>query len=75
MSRSGRCCRVHHRCCCWSKAAAIAHFIDYAASTGQTPGLSSGQLPPGFLPLTPALRAQARKAAQEILNQSGGTTP
>jgi hypothetical protein len=41
---------------------------------GQTPGLSSGQLPPGFLPLTHALRAQARKAAQEILNQSGVTT-
>jgi hypothetical protein len=58
-----------------TKAAAIAHFIDYAASAGQTPGLSSGQLPPGYLPLTPALRAQARKAAQEILNQSGGTTP
>jgi hypothetical protein len=57
-----------------TKAAAIAHFIDYAASTGQTPGLRTGQLPRGFLPLTAALRAQARKAAQEILSQSGGTT-
>jgi hypothetical protein len=57
-----------------TKAAAIAHFIDYAASTGQTPGLSTGQLPPGYLPLTAKLRAQARKAAQEILHQTGGTT-
>ena len=54
-----------------AKAAAIARFIDYAAGAGQTSGMSAGQLPPGFLPLTAKLRAQARKDAQEVLNQTG----
>jgi hypothetical protein len=54
-----------------TKAAAIAKFIDYAASAGQHPGLNPGQLPPGFLPLTAKLRAQARKAAQQVLHQTG----
>jgi hypothetical protein len=54
-----------------AKAAAIARFIDYAAGAGQPPGAQAGQLPPGFLPLTPGLRAQARKAAQEVVNQTG----
>jgi ABC-type phosphate transport system substrate-binding protein len=58
-----------------AKAAAIAKFIDYAAGAGQSPGLRPGQLPPGFLPLTAKLRAQARKAAQEVLNQTGATKP
>jgi hypothetical protein len=54
-----------------AKAAAIARFIDYTAGAGQHPGLGPGQLPPGFLPLTAKLRAQARKAAQEIRHQTG----
>jgi len=64
-----------------AKAAAIARFIDYTPgmtagqtpgmTAGQTPGMSAGQLPPGFLPLTAKLRAQARKDAQEVLNQTG----
>ena len=58
-----------------AKAAAIAKFIDYAAGAGQSPGLRPGQLPPGFLPLTAKLRAQARRAAQEVLNQTGATKP
>jgi ABC-type phosphate transport system substrate-binding protein len=58
-----------------AKAAAIAKFIDYAAGAGQSPGLRPGQLPPGFLPLTAKLRAQARKAAQEVLNQTGAIKP
>ncbi len=57
-----------------AKAAAIAHFIDFAAGPGQTPGVRPGQLPPGYLPLTPRLRAQARKAAAEVLHQTGATT-
>ena len=56
-----------------AKAAAIAKFIDYAAGAGQSPGLLPGQLPPGFLPLTAKLRAQARKAAQEVRNQTGAS--
>jgi hypothetical protein len=58
-----------------AKAAAIAKFIDYAAGAGQVRGSNPGQLPRGFLPLTPNLRAQARKAAQEVLNQTGATKP
>jgi hypothetical protein len=54
-----------------AKAAAIARFIDYAAGRGQVPGIRPGQLPAGYLPLPPALRAQARTAAQEILHQTG----
>ena len=37
----------------------------------KAPGMRPGQLPAGYLPLTPALRAQARQAAQEILHQTG----
>jgi hypothetical protein len=58
-----------------AKAAAIARFIDYAAGAGQAPGVGPGQLPRGYLPLTPALRAQARKAAQEVRHQTGATIP
>jgi hypothetical protein len=54
-----------------ARAAAIARFVDYAAGRGQVPGIRPGQLPAGYLPLTPALRAQARQAAQEILHQTG----
>jgi hypothetical protein len=57
-----------------AKAAAIAKFIDYAAGAGQAPGVHAGQLPPGFLPLPAALRAQARKDAQEVRDQTGNTT-
>jgi hypothetical protein len=58
-----------------AKAAAIARFIDYAAGAGQVPGLRAGQLPRGYLPLTPKLAAQARTAAAEILHQSGTPAP
>ena len=54
-----------------AKAAAIARFVNYAAGRGQVPGIRPGQLPAGYLPLPPALRAQARTAAQEILHQTG----
>lgn len=56
-----------------AKAAAIARFIDYAAGAGQVSGDQAGQLPPGFLPLPAKLRAQARKDAQEVLHQTGGS--
>jgi hypothetical protein len=57
-----------------AKAAAIAKFIDYAAGAGQAPGARAGQLPGGFLPLPAKLRAQARKDAQEVRDQTGNTT-
>ena len=40
-----------------TKAAAIARFLDFAAGTGQTPGVGPGQLPAGYLPLPGNLRA------------------
>jgi hypothetical protein len=56
-----------------AKAAAIARFLDFVAGTGQTPGLQPGQLAPGYLPLTAALRAETRKAATDVANQTGNT--
>lgn len=46
----------------------FAGLIRYAAGAGQTPGLSPGQLPPGYAPLPAALRAQARAAADRLQN-------
>lgn len=54
-----------------AKAAAIARFLDFAAGPGQTPGVRPGQLPAGYLPLPANLRAQTRKAAVEVANQTG----
>jgi len=61
-----------------------AAFLQYAAGPGQTPGLSVGRLPPGYVPLPAAARAQTRKAATAILtahaaaggdrSQSGGSS-
>ncbi|MFE6486081.1 hypothetical protein ACFVGN_24550 [Streptomyces sp. NPDC057757] len=45
---------------------AYADFIRFAAGPGQTPGLSAGQLPPGYAPLTAKLRAQAETAADDL---------
>ncbi len=56
-----------------AKASAIAQFLDFVAGPGQTPGLRPGDLPPGYLPLPSALRAQTMKAAQLVLNQKGNS--
>ncbi|MGA2520643.1 MAG: hypothetical protein ABSG81_07480 [Acidimicrobiales bacterium] len=45
-----------------------ATFLQYAANGGQVPGVSVGQLPPGYVPLPAALQAQALAAAATILN-------
>ena len=42
---------------------AFAAILDYAATDGQRPGTASGQLPPGYAPLTEGLRARTRAAA------------
>ncbi|MFJ4929161.1 hypothetical protein [Streptomyces sp. NPDC088736] len=56
---------------------AYADFIRYAAGQGQTPGLSAGQLPPGYAPLPARQREQAETAA-DILERGadvGGPPP
>ena len=57
-------------------AKAVAAFIQYAATTGQTPGDSNGQLPEGYLPMTAsnglaALSSYAQVAATAIADQNG----
>jgi hypothetical protein len=56
-----------------AKADAIAHFLQFVAGPGQTPGLQPGHLPPGYLPLPAKLRAQTMRAAQLVLNQKGNS--
>lgn len=56
-----------------AKAHAIARFLDFVAGAGQAPGLQPGRLAPGYLPLTAALRAETRKAATDVANQTGNT--
>jgi hypothetical protein len=56
-----------------------AKFLRFAVTVGQTPGLSNGQLPPGYLPLTAAngLGQQAKytlAAASAVAAQLGGVT-
>jgi hypothetical protein len=43
-----------------------AEFIRYAATAGQVPGLSVGQLPFGYAPMPEPLRAKALAAANKI---------
>lgn len=54
-----------------AKAAKIAQWLDFAANQGQQPGYGPGLLPPGYLPLTAAMRAQTLRAANEVLKQTG----
>ena len=59
-----------------SEARDLAKYVTFAAGAGQAPGGNSGQLPPGYLPLTSAngLGAQAnysRIAAQYVAAQNG----
>lgn len=43
-----------------------AEFVEYAATDGQIPGIEPGQLPDGYVPITPAMRTQALAAAKLI---------
>jgi hypothetical protein len=54
-----------------NKAAAIARFLDYVAGPGQRRGLQTGELPPGFVPLTAPMRAQTMHAALLVASQAG----
>ncbi|WP_046494540.1 hypothetical protein [Streptomyces odonnellii] len=44
-----------------------ARLIRYAAGAGQTPGLTPGELPPGYAPMPKALRDQALAAADGLV--------
>ncbi|MER6954993.1 hypothetical protein [Streptomyces sp. NPDC000618] len=54
---------------------AYARFIRYAAGAGQTPGLSAGELPPGYAPLPTRQRTQARTAADALERGATATDP
>ncbi|MCM2421250.1 hypothetical protein [Streptomyces sp. RKAG293] len=60
--------------------AAYSRLMRYAAGPGQTPGVSAGQLPPGYAPMPQALRTQALAAATALekakdpSGADGGTT-
>ena len=59
-----------------SDAANIAKFLRFAATSGQTEGAGYGQLPPGYLPMTPAngmgtLVAYTKAAADAVAAQNG----
>jgi hypothetical protein len=58
-----------------AKASAIADFLDKVATSGQSQGVSPGQLGPGYYPLTSAQRAQTLKAAQEVKAQQCPSAP
>lgn len=53
---------------------AYAAFLRYAAGPGQHPGLELGDLPPGYVPLTAAMRLQTRAAATAIANATSPPT-
>ena len=52
-----------------SEAADYSTMIKWVSTSGQTYGDQAGQLPPGYLALTPALRAQAAADAAHVLAQ------
>ncbi|RNL63269.1 hypothetical protein EFK50_16400 [Nocardioides marmoriginsengisoli] len=53
------------------EAADYAGFVKYAGGPGQTPGISPGELPEGYLPLPAAMRKQALATAALIAKQGG----
>jgi hypothetical protein len=52
----------------------FASFVEYAISSGQVLGPQVGQLPPGYLPLPPALQQRAAAALNEIRTVTAPTT-
>lgn len=54
---------------------AYADAIDYITTTGQSPGFDRGDLPPGYAPITPAMRAQAVAAISQLRASSPSPSP
>jgi hypothetical protein len=52
-----------------------ATFLEYAGGPGQTPGTAFGDLPAGYVPLLPGLRAQTLAAADALLAYKGPSAP
>ena len=53
-----------------------ADFISFAANQGQTTGQAAGNLPPGYLPLTSSLQAQANAVVTKLRSiAAGGAGP
>jgi hypothetical protein len=57
-----------------------SQWLQFAVTTGQTPGFGVGQLPPGYLPLTKAdglgtLVAYTLAAAKDVASQNGQVPP
>jgi hypothetical protein len=50
-----------------------ADLIAYAAGAGQTPGVAPGNLPPGYLPLTDALKKQALAVVDKLRADARGS--
>jgi hypothetical protein len=50
-----------------------ANFISYAAGKGQTAGTAPGDLPPGYLPLTSSLQAQAQSVVTKLKTLAAAT--
>lgn len=57
------------------KAGQVGLFLDYAIGPGQHSGVASGDLPPGYLPLPPALTAQAQAASTAVKAALGTKKP
>ena len=60
----------------YSVAQHLAQLLDFASNDGQIPGLTSGRLPPGYLPMTianglGALSDYTRRAAAAVAAQQG----
>jgi hypothetical protein len=53
-----------------SSRKAYAKALAYVTTTGQQPGFSPGNLPPGYAPLTSSLRAQAKHAIAQLLKKA-----
>ncbi len=63
-----------------SDAKFLAAYLSYVAGTGQTPGFATGQLPPGYLPLTAANglgpeASYSSQAAADISAQNSQVPP
>jgi hypothetical protein len=60
-----------------SERASYAHALNYITTTGQVPGYGPGNLPPGYAPLTAAMRAEAKASIAALFKAApagGGKT-